>query len=283
MNCVDFTDLWPAVLLWLLPDLQPFSALFLASRDNRLLLSGVDGAALLRARLGAPSLVGSASDFRCLSALAGRLHVAFGLVDGVAGLSNWDGAAKDISMQGLARLRDRFPEALIFLWQTRFPPDALVALSAPQSWVTAEPCLELRIGTATVKLSLRLLCVAEPFFQQDAPLSSLLARLELDVDHGNRIWPGGSPGPNGHEICGDGHRWSCMCTTIETGGVDLFSGVRESYLRPCWRDPRIMKTMERPMQHSCHALNGETTDLAQPLRLALIIYRTDCDEGPDSG
>eukprot|EP00747_Dinoflagellata_sp_TGD_P018293 gnl/TRDRNA2_/TRDRNA2_126398_c0_seq2.p1 gnl/TRDRNA2_/TRDRNA2_126398_c0~~gnl/TRDRNA2_/TRDRNA2_126398_c0_seq2.p1 ORF type:complete len:320 (+),score=47.11 gnl/TRDRNA2_/TRDRNA2_126398_c0_seq2:66-962(+) len=291
----DLDQLWAAVLCLLLPDLSPLAHLGGTCRD---IAASADaaGAVLLRTWLRAPGLLGSPNQIRaCATALA-VLRCNFMTKDSPIGdlsaVSVWDGPASSIAEGGndwhqLRKLRQRFPEAVLRLWQTSFPEGAAALLNKPLASAETVPAAEIRVGTAVIKLSLVLKCVAEAYFNPAAPLRSLLAQLSLTIAHDDGlVWPGGVPGPEGNTFCGVGHRWCCVCLAVEEDGPlpGLFCSLRESYLRPCWRDPRVMSACERSLLHWSFNVNGEHLDgrfAEMPLRLALALYRTDDDEGPD--
>eukprot|EP00913_Durusdinium_trenchii_P032124 g30082.t1 len=168
-----------------------------------------------------------------------RLRLAAPHVAGNGLTDAWDGDAKMLNLKAIFALRRRFPEAQLFLWQTSFSSDAFHGLCEPLA--------------------------SESYFDPARPLRRLLLKLDLQTQQGAILWPAGAPGPpESRHLCGEGHRWACVC-----------------FLRPAWRDPRVLLHKERPLVHRCQELNGELLLPSGPLRVALAVYRADDDEGPD--
>lgn len=78
------------------------------------------------------------------------------------------------------------PKARMYLWETGFPIELESKLCAPAAFVVSSPAAELQIGTVKLRLSLRLMCVCDPFFDPARPLRGLLVRLEAQVDKSQR-------------------------------------------------------------------------------------------------
>jgi len=271
---LDPTQIWTHVVLHL--DLRSLAMLGRAANEFALLFLSEGAAALLRSRLGAEGLGGCASSIFRLGHTLEALQCNF--------VSAWDGQAGAANIGALLKAKKRFPEARQFLWQTSFPPDAFDSLTAPLAAVDAAPAATIRIGTTTLKMSLRLMCVSERFFDEARPLHRLLAHLELEVDHGPVLYKGGMPGPEGHTLCGDGHRWAIVCQSAEdSASVPIFCSLRESFLQPSWRHPQLLARSGRAILDRCEPIDGESlgTHLGMPFRLLLSIYRTEDDEPPD--
>ncbi|CAK9105076.1 unnamed protein product [Durusdinium trenchii] len=230
----------------------------------------------LRLRLAAPHVAGNGLTVLSMARSLEKLRCRF--------LDAWDGDAKMLNLKAIFALRRRFPEAQLFLWQTSFSSDAFHGLCEPLASVNASPPAILRIGSVTLTLHLRLFTVSESYFDPARPLRRLLLKLDLQTQQGAILWPAGAPGPpESRHLCGEGHRWACVCCAAELGveAEPLFCSLKECFLRPAWRDPRVLLHKERPLVHRCQELNGELLLPSGPLRVALAVYRADDDEGPD--
>lgn len=201
-------------------------------------------------------------------------------------LDAWHCDSQQLRLKAVFEMRRRFPDAQLFLWQTSFPSDALEQLNKPLASVSATPAATLRIGSVTLTLNLRLFTVSESFFDPVHPLGRLLLKLDLQVQQGSTLWPAGAPGPpESRYLCGEGHRWACVCRDADLRddgpALPFFCSLKECFLRPAWRDPRVLLHKERPLVHRCQELNGELLPPLGPLRVVLAVYRADDDEGPD--
>jgi len=277
---LDTTHVWAHFLTLL--DENSLATLAVVSRGFVHHWLGRNTAELLRTRLGTPRLKGSVPAIFGLGRLLRTVGCCFLRGDDLS--SGWDGEVSAVHANIVRQVRLRFPEAQCLLWQTAFSEIALKKLSEPLAVVDAEPAATVRIGTVALTLTLQLTCVSAKFFDAASPQRKLLARLKMEVDNRGVFWPGGAPGPDGQQLCGEGHRWACVCQTAEEhSAVPLFCSLKESYLRPAWRNPRVLLNLTRPHLHGCESLDGETLGkaLTQPQRLILSIYRCDDDEGPD--
>ncbi|CAJ1342195.1 unnamed protein product [Effrenium voratum] len=237
-----------------------------------------EGAGALRRQLRASSLRGTAGQLLRLALGLQKLRCCF------AQDAAWDGQVEEIDTKALVRLRRRFPEAQIFLWQSAFPENFLQQLQQPLAFVEARPPAVIQIGSVSLTFHLRLFTVSDDsFFDKQHPHRRLLLKLDMSVQQGGILYPGGAPGPpESSRLCGEGHRWACACRHAEESAeLPFFCSLRECFLRPAWRAARVLLHKERPLLHRCHEVNGEVLQLTAPLRLALCVYRADDDEGPD--
>lgn len=274
-DCVlDPSNLWAYALQLL--DGVSLSALVAASPEFACMYRAPGTTDILKSRLGANYITGPTPSLLRLCHHLDMLHCSF--------VSRWDGRADSINLDVVKTARHRFPEAVRFLWQTCFPAPEIENLSSPLAFVESDPPAVIEIGTTTLRFSLRLMCLARRFFDPQSPRKKLLARLEMKVDHGPRLWPGGKPGENGHTLCGDGHRWACVCQNVETNPYfPIFCSLRECYLRPAWRNPQVLAHYDRQLLQRCEPLEWDRVvdHISKPLRVLLSIYRVDDDDGPE--
>ncbi|CAE7241831.1 unnamed protein product [Symbiodinium natans] len=281
-NYGDLAILWITLLPGLL-DFCSLGRLWPASPELAKLGESPEVGDSLRARL-QTLLRGSSGQLQAAARALETLRCRFLLADATQAPGLWDGAVSDLDLHAVGNCRKRFPEALLFLWQTSFAPDALAMLDRPLANVESLPSARLRIGAVELTVRLNLFAVSESFFDAARPHKRLLLKLGLEVQRSTAGVAGSRP-EDFEQICGEGHRWAIVCRHAEKDAtLPMFCSLRECFLRPAWRIPSVLVQKERPLQHRCQEINGEEVSpdtLASPLRLLLAIYRVDDDEGPD--
>eukprot|EP00434_Breviolum_minutum_P023642 symbB.v1.2.020853.t2/scaffold1711.1/size185425/16 len=263
----DLSILWVTFSPGLL-DLSSLSALWCCCCEMAQLSKSQEAGDALRLRLQPARLQGANLSLLSMARTLEKLRCHF--------LDAWSSDSQQLNLKAIFQLRQRFPEARLFLWQTSFPSDTLERLMKPLASVSATPPATLRIGSVTLTLHLRLFTVSESFFDPKRPHRRLLLKLDLQLQQGSTLWPAGAPGPpESRYLCGEGHRWACVCRDADGGAaglpeLPLFCSLKECYLRPAWRDPRVLLHKERPLVHRCQELNGENLPSLSPLRLRSV-------------
>eukprot|EP00931_Biecheleriopsis_adriatica_P119036 TRINITY_DN94327_c0_g1_i1.p1 TRINITY_DN94327_c0_g1~~TRINITY_DN94327_c0_g1_i1.p1 ORF type:complete len:284 (-),score=42.88 TRINITY_DN94327_c0_g1_i1:139-990(-) len=251
-------------------DLQEFCTFAQTERQSRAVACGEVGASILHGQLGS-ALSGSVAELGACAAALKKLQCHF------AQNCCWRGMARDLALVKLRRLRESFPESLILLQELRLAADFAAHLTEPLAFAQTEPPLVVSLGSAKVSLTLRLQCVAAQFFRKAEPLANLLLSINLQVIDGTLF-------TSGNSVCGSGHRLSCICAGADDSAdhPKIFCSFKEAYLRPCWRDPRLLVSAERRNLQSVQLIDGRRLDgPALVWRLAFLFYRSDDDEGPD--
>eukprot|EP00930_Biecheleria_cincta_P085871 TRINITY_DN7523_c0_g1_i1.p1 TRINITY_DN7523_c0_g1~~TRINITY_DN7523_c0_g1_i1.p1 ORF type:complete len:290 (-),score=58.86 TRINITY_DN7523_c0_g1_i1:131-1000(-) len=227
--------------------------------------------ALIQAWLGAP-LRGTAAELLSVGCSLKALQCGFS-----AG-TPWGSLAGQLQLSRLEQLRAKLPQALLVLNEVVMA-GSLSSLTQPLASVSSNE-LTIAAGTDLVKLKLCLQCFAEGYFDAEKPLEKLMMGVSMSVEYS----PESMSSSQCQEIYESGHRWACICMSVEERSPEpsFFCSVKESYLRPAWRDRRLRGKVGRtllsaPQELNAQQLNGELT-----WRVVFALYRTDDDEGPES-
>lgn len=258
-------------------EILEFGSFTCVARQTRELTCGNVGASILRTTLGGP-VTGSAVELATCAAALKKLKCRF------AQECRWRGLSSQVALWKLRRLREKFPEAFMVLQEVNLPNNLAERLTEPLAFVETDE-VAVSLGIATISLTLQLQCVASAFFQAGDPLANLLVSINLRVVDGTLFCNRKASADHNHSICGTGHRLACICTDAEEGTSHplVFCSFKESYLRPCWRDPRLLASAERTNLQNVQHIDGGRLKGGYGLvwRLAFVFHRSDDDEGPD--
>lgn len=242
-----------------------------ATKILRGLTCGDVSVALIQAWIGAP-LRGTATELLRIGCSLKALRCDF------SPGTPWSSSAGQLQLSRLEQLQAKLPQALLVLNEAVMA-GSLSNLTHPLASVTSNE-LTIAAGTDFVKLKLCLQCFAEGYFDAERPLEKLMMGVSMSVEY--------SPESMSSSRCQDmyesGHRWACVCMSVEEHLPEpsFFCSVKESYLRPAWRDQRLRGKIGRTLLSAPQEVNGQQLNEELTWRVVFALYRTDDDEGPES-
>lgn len=252
-------------------DVLEFVPLGRAAKILRSLACGDLSVALIQAWIGAP-LRGTATELLSIGCSLKALQCDF------SPGTPWGSSAGQLQLSRLEQLRAKLPQAL-FVFNEVVMAGSLSSLTHPLASVTTNE-LTIAVGTDVVRLKLYLQCFAIGYFDAEKPFDKLMMGVSMSVEYS----PEGMSSSRCQEMYESGHRWACICMSVEEHPPEpsFFCSVKETYLRPAWRDQRLRGKVGRNLLSAPQELNGQKLNEELTWRVVFALYRTDDDEGPES-
>lgn len=262
-------DIGECVLRYL--DVVEFVHLGCATTTLCSLVCGDRSVALLQAWLGAP-LGGAATELMKTGCSLKALQCGF------RPGTPWGGSAGQLQLSRLEQLRAKLPQALLVLSEVVMA-GSISSLTHPLASVTSNE-LTIAAGPDLIRLTLFLQCFAAGYFDAEKPIEKLMMGVGMSVEYGLES----GPSSQCQDMYESGHRWACICMSIEEHPPEpsFFCSVKESYLRPAWRDQRLRGKVGRSLLSAPQEVNGHHLDEKLTWRVVFALYRADDDEGPES-